>query len=376
LLGAIVYYLVFSRYVTMNAEGVAVEIGQALIVELKPLLLHDIPGSGTVLSVSREDIPALDRNLRIFLHPFSISKIKIYDAEGRVIYSTDPNITGRMDANNKRLELALSGKNVSNLENRNKAVDLAGEQIFDADFVETYVPIRNESGGVVGCFEIYIKVAKYWQELWEGVALSSTMLAIAVLTVFALSYSILKKGTSRLNEAQARLELLAMTDDLTKIANRRHLIAKGLDEFERIRRNRAKGMPNAFLGCILLDIDHFKMVNDTKGHLAGDQAIKGVAARLQQCVRPYDIIGRFGGEEFAVLLPDTGFDETMLVAKRIWNSIRDEPLLVDDEKLRLTASLGVACLNDDDQKLYDLIKRADDGLYRAKNSGRDAIAWV
>src|SRR6185369_115242 len=97
-------------------------------------------------------------------------------------------------------------------------------------------------------------------------------------------------------------------------------------EFERIRRNKAKGMPNAFLGCIILDIDHFKMVNDTKGHLAGDQALKWVASRLQQCVRPYDIIGRFGGEEFAVLLPDTGFDESLLVAKRIWSSIRDEPL--------------------------------------------------
>lgn len=375
-LGAIAYYYVFSRYVTINAEGIAVEISQALIIELKPLLFHSVPGNGTVLSISKGDIPTLDRNLRAFLHSFSIAKIKIYDIEGRIIYSTDSKILGRVDTTNKRLELALSGKNDSHLESKNKVLDLAGEQLFDADFVETYVPIRNETGRVVGCFEVYVKVAQYRQELWKGVSISSIMLAVAVLTVFAFSYVIINKGTNQLKAAQARLETLAMTDELTTLANRRQLIAKGQGEFERVRRNRSRGMPNAFLGCIILDIDHFKTVNDTKGHLAGDQVLKWVASRLQYCVRPYDIIGRFGGEEFAVLLPDTGFDESLLVAKRIWSSIRNEPLVLDREQLHITASLGVACLNDDDQKLDDLIKRADDGLYTAKNSGRDAISWV
>jgi len=196
-LSTVAYYYVLSRNIRVNAESQAVRISQALIVELRPLLFQPVLGGSTALKISNDGIPGLDRRLREFLRPFSISKIKIYDIEGKIIYSTDRKIIGRVDVANKRLENALAGKNDSHIETKDKMLDLEDEQVFDADFVETYVPIRNELGKVVGCFELYEDVTRYRQELWKNVTISSMILAFSVVAVFAFSYLLIRRGTNR-----------------------------------------------------------------------------------------------------------------------------------------------------------------------------------
>jgi diguanylate cyclase (GGDEF)-like protein len=126
----------------------------------------------------------------------------------------------------------------------------------------------------------------------------------------------------------------------------------------------------------MLDLDHFKRINDTKGHLAGDQVLRDVAQRLKDCLRPYDVLGRYGGEEFVVLLPDTSLEQSLVVAERIRYAMCRAPFDIKGDPVTLTVSLGVSCSNGNDLELNDLIKRADEGLYKAKDAGRDRVSWV
>jgi diguanylate cyclase (GGDEF)-like protein len=126
----------------------------------------------------------------------------------------------------------------------------------------------------------------------------------------------------------------------------------------------------------MLYLDYFKRINDSKGHVAGDCILKAVAERLHSSLRPYDIVGRYGGEEFMVVLPDTNLEQNMVVANRICELIRNTHFEVEGEELQVTVSIGVSSSSPTDQSLNDLIKRADEGLYKAKADGRDRVAWV
>jgi diguanylate cyclase (GGDEF)-like protein len=146
---------------------------------------------------------------------------------------------------------------------------------------------------------------------------------------------------------------------------------RGEEEFARVRRSAR------LLGCIMIDLDEFKRVNDTSGHAAGDRILIAVAERLQSSIRQYDVVGRYGGEEFMVLLPDATFEQIVMVATRICQLIQNTPFeLEGGELIPVTISLGVACYSKSDYSLGDLIKRADDGLYKAKADGRNRVAWV
>jgi diguanylate cyclase (GGDEF)-like protein len=145
---------------------------------------------------------------------------------------------------------------------------------------------------------------------------------------------------------------------------------RGEEEFDKVRRYSRP------LGCIMLDLDYFKRINDSRGHVVGDYILKAVAERLNCGLRPYDIVGRYGGEEFMVVLPDTNLEQNLIVANRICELIRNTPFDVEGEMLQVTASLGVSSSSPTDESLNDLIKRADEGLYKAKADGRDRVAWV
>jgi diguanylate cyclase (GGDEF)-like protein len=126
----------------------------------------------------------------------------------------------------------------------------------------------------------------------------------------------------------------------------------------------------------IADLDHFKAVNDTYGHLAGDAALAAAAGILRRQLRPYDLIGRFGGEEFSILLPDTGAAEAAQVAWRLCRSLADEPVpgAHGDDALHITASVGVAVTGQPAERdLTDLLAAADAALYEAKHAGRNTV---
>lgn len=172
----------------------------------------------------------------------------------------------------------------------------------------------------------------------------------------------------QLQQANIDLERLAATDPLTGASNRRHFMTMLSAEWARARR---KGET---VGLVALDIDHFKQINDNYGHHAGDEALKAFVAATQAVLRPGDVIGRIGGEEFAVVLPQTDRQEAAGIGERIRLAAENLVVTVEQRKLRFTVSVGVAVSDGDHQDATELLRRADRQLYRAKHAGRNRVA--
>jgi len=172
---------------------------------------------------------------------------------------------------------------------------------------------------------------------------------------------------------RARLLRSGFTDMLTGWNNRRYLSVRLSEELARARRDRTG------LVCLMLDVDHFKQVNDTWGHAAGDAVLRELAQRIETQVRASDVAARYGGEEFVVLLPNTLVESAMLLAERIRNAVSKSPFdLPGGEIENVTVSIGISevhpGLDDDLKTLGDsLVARADVALYAAKSAGRDRV---
>jgi diguanylate cyclase (GGDEF)-like protein len=164
------------------------------------------------------------------------------------------------------------------------------------------------------------------------------------------------------------VQRLAITDGLTGTHNRHHFFELAERELNRARRF---GQP---VSAIMLDVDHFKQVNDTYGHAVGDQVLRVVAERCGESIRDIDILGRYGGEEFAIILPGTDLSGTPTMAERLRRSIADAPIPTDKGDLTVTISLGVASSAQDDEDAAALLNRADVAMYEAKQAGRNRVA--
>lgn len=164
-----------------------------------------------------------------------------------------------------------------------------------------------------------------------------------------------------------RMRTMALTDELTRLPNRRRMVAAG-DAL--LQQTAGGGSP---FSVVAFDIDHFKRINDTWGHGAGDTVLQRVAHACRGAVRPSDILGRTGGEEFTVLLPSTRLTDAVQVAERLRGSVESLDFTAIDPALRVTISLGVAEWTPSDTTLAKLTGRADEVLYRAKNSGRNRV---
>ena len=174
----------------------------------------------------------------------------------------------------------------------------------------------------------------------------------------------MEKRNTQLEQALLRIEELAMRDELTGVFNRRHLM-----ETIRVEKQRSRRTGSRFTICIL-DIDFFKRVNDTYGHLAGDQVLREISATASAALRQTDYFGRYGGEEFACVLTDTGADGAMITAERIRNSVAALRFPAIDPVLGITVSIGVADCGQAEEP-DSAFQRADAALYQAKQGGRD-----
>ncbi len=163
------------------------------------------------------------------------------------------------------------------------------------------------------------------------------------------------------------VENMAITDGLTQMHTRRHFGERFDEEF---RRAMLRQVP---LSVLMIDVDHFKKVNDQHGHLTGDMLLRAVARIISLHIREIDIAGRYGGEEFCILLPDTDKQGALVVAERIRESIHEKGIRAYDTEIRVSVSIGVSSLPDDAIKVEELLDKADWALYRAKKSGRNRV---
>lgn len=180
----------------------------------------------------------------------------------------------------------------------------------------------------------------------------------------------LEAEIARRTMLEQELQHLAMTDGLTGLANRRHFIHEAETA---LRQAQIQGRP---LSLAVIDLDHFKQINDLYGHAAGDRALRLIAEVFQAQIRPSDLLARFGGDEFVLLLPDTDQVQAVKVLERIRQHLRAHPLSAEETSLLLTLSVGVVGVSNPSESLDHLLARADSGLYKAKRAGRDCVVNV
>lgn len=176
----------------------------------------------------------------------------------------------------------------------------------------------------------------------------------------------LRAMTASLSARSQTLEHAALTDALTGMQNRRYFddaLKEYLEEFARI------GKP---IGMMIIDLDHFKQINDTHGHDVGDEVLRAVADCLKDMTRYHDVVARLGGEEFAVVAPNMDSDMMIRLAERIRKAIAGMTILSGNVRIRVTASVGLAVW-DRKESAEDFFRRADQQLYQAKNSGRNRV---
>ena len=167
---------------------------------------------------------------------------------------------------------------------------------------------------------------------------------------------------------EAELRQLATTDAMTGLANRHYFLRQMELEMERFYRTPRNN------GLLMLDLDHFKNINDSYGHAAGDQVLRDFAARIQRHLRSVDLFGRMGGEEFCILLPDTDLAGATALAERLCQAVAREPARVEEASIAYTVSIGASNFRPGDKSFAAILARADKALYQAKNAGRNRVA--
>lgn len=214
----------------------------------------------------------------------------------------------------------------------------------------------------------------------DGVLFLAALLAAAAITALILHLrahagrrqqarlnQLVAHRTAELHQALAALERLAGIDVVTDIMNRRRFLELAAREIDRTRRH-------SHAMCVaMLDIDHFKQINDCHGHATGDEVLRHVASVMQRACRNSDLVARYGGEEFVLLLPETGMEGGMLLLERVRANIAAYPPRAAAGSVDVTVSIGLAAWQGPGDDLPSILNRADAALYDAKRAGRNRI---
>ncbi|WP_339616642.1 diguanylate cyclase [uncultured Gilvimarinus sp.] len=171
------------------------------------------------------------------------------------------------------------------------------------------------------------------------------------------------------HDLQGQLQTLSETDELTGVYNRRKLLAELEQNFAKFQRYHTP------LALLIFDIDYFKLVNDQHGHLFGDQVLRDLAQQCQSQLREPDTLGRFGGEEFALVLPNTELKQALQLAERLRLDCEQMRFASTTNNAAITISIGLSVATKTDRDITDLLRHTDDALYRAKHAGRNCVKY-
>ena len=364
----------YMKYNIHEAEDEAIGISLAIFKSEKEVLLTPNSNGEMTLNPNPGDFVKLDESMHNFLSPLSVVKIKIFSRDAKIVYSTDHTIIGQIDANNEKLDMALNGKVVSEFTKEDEVWDLAGEKRMNIDLVETYSPIRDENNNIIGSFEIYLDISHYQEGSKIILKLLMAVIAIILFLTFGFLFILMRKSTKQLNINDRELNQMAYYDQLTNLPNRTNFLSYLGRMIER-----TKWQSNYLFAVLFIDLDNFKIINDSLGHIIGDKLLVEVARRLEKCTRPTDRISRvegsdkvsrFGGDEFALFLNDVkDISSATRVANRIQQALQ-KPFNLDGHELYTSASIGIALSATGYKNAEDVLRDADSAMYRAKDTGR------
>ncbi len=225
-----------------------------------------------------------------------------------------------------------------------------------------------KAGDIRGGISVNIDVGNTERKLKRNFAVIFLFGVPSLLALLSFVFYSTGKLIGHVNVSRKRIEELIITDELTGVPNRRHLLARFHEEFKKAQRLATP------LGCVMLDLDHFKDVNDRFGHLVGDEVLRRFASLLAMEIRTYDVFGRLGGEEFLVVLPSDGLEEIRLYAERVRELVESMECDIEGAPhFSITVSAGITVLQADDTSIEDMLSRADKAMYRAKQTGRNRV---
>lgn len=369
----------YYNHVIEDAEADAVGVGRSILALEKHLLVQRDQNGQEYLKVTPAAFQTLDEVMQKALGPLNVLKVKVFSPDGIILYSTDHSIIGRNNADNLRLQTALSGGFSSELEYMEAFTDLSGEKHFNVNIVETYLPILTPDGKVIGSFEIYQDVSPSLVTADIGIRQALATLAVTLCVAFSLSFLIIRVAARELRQTQDKLHHQASVDTLTGLFNRNKIMQSLMEETERLQASdeehhiRQPNEQNTSYCLIMLDVDHFKSINDNYGHPAGDKVLKVIAQTIKHALRADDQVGRYGGEEFLLILPETDLESAWIQAERVRSAIENLSVRVEEKEIPVTASLGVATKYPVESDYEGVLKRADDALYQAKSLGRNRV---
>lgn len=299
-----------------------------------------------------------------FLHAYidstkNIKQISIIDEQNKVVISSDADLIGTK-LNNESLSessMAINNEKLTyrtvtdfNIDKNNQKMKLL--LLVDAS---TYLSHENR--------------------LFATATITATIaLLFALFTSRLIYFSAIEQSRTEkerlehlVTERTKEIELLSKTDTLTGLWNRGYLEQALEKEFKRARRY------NHELSIMIIDLDHFKRINDTYGHMAGDEVLRKISIKIKSCQRETDFIGRYGGEEIVVILPETNLEKSIKVANDIREAIAQEPIIFESYVINITTSIGISSLRTEHDDYSMIFAEADEALYNAKELGRNRV---
>jgi diguanylate cyclase (GGDEF)-like protein len=305
-----------------------------------------------------------------------VVKVKLYNLDGLTVFSTDPKQIGEDKGANGGFLAAKSGLTTSEITFRDR-FDAFEQVINDRSLISSYIPIRTNPGAPVeGVIEVYSDVTDYVAKLqsttWKivlGVLGSLSLLYFFLFSIVRRAESVIRAQAEEVRAAnEALLQYSALHDLLTGLPNRASFA-------ERLGASvKAAGRTGAKFAVLFLNLDGFKDINDSLGHVLGDQILQEVARRLKQCVGESDNLARIGGDEFALVLSEISgtlaIDRVVDTVEKIRGAVSGSAFAAGGHDVSITVSAGVAIYPDDGTDVVELMKCADVALYHAKQSGR------
>ena len=305
-----------------------------------------------------------------------IAKIKIYNLDGLTVFSTDEKQIGEDKSRNAGFLSAKAGQVASQITFREKFDAFEGE-LANRSLITSYVPVRATANAPVeGVFEVYSDVTELLgaqtRAQWQVAGIVLTLLGILylfLLLVVRKADRIIARQEQDRAAKEAQVRHQAYHDALTGLPNRAYFAERLGETIATARRGQQS------CALMFVDLDRFKIVNDSLGHAAGDLLLKTLSERIQACLRESDLLFRMGGDEFTIILPHiTTPEDAAFVARRVQEAVA-APVSVHEHDIAVGATAGIAVFPGDGDSAEDLLKAADAAMYSAKEGGRGGHAF-
>ncbi|KAF4530521.1 hypothetical protein B566_EDAN018648, partial [Ephemera danica] len=326
--------------------------------------------------MERPELPLLASDVTEAMLGLKVVKVKLYNRDGLTIFSTDASQIGEDSSAKPGFARARNGEVNSSLTHRDHFDAFEGT-IADRDLIFTYVPVHASARGEFeGVLEIYSDVTELQREQaraqWQVAAVVLTLLGLLylfLLTLVRRSDRVLARHDAERTEREAQMAHLAHHDELTRLPNRAGFNARLTEALDLAKRHQHS------VAVMFIDLDRFKVVNDSLGHGAGDQLLKTVAERIRHMLRSSDLLFRMGGDEFTVILPQvSSAEDAAHAAQRICAAVAS-PLSIQEHDVSVAASVGIALFPEDGRDVETLVKNADAAMYSAKKVGAGMHAF-